>query len=160
GGRLADAADAGEEIRLGDPPLGQGVAQGGDDRLLSDEVRKALGAPLAGKNLVCHWDCRLVPQQPTKGSGVTAALDRIPYRCSLPGLTRFGSDRCTGPEPFVGRCGREPMLCAEGRDVKEEVVPGLRAGAFRVRYGACLRTGGGDLWTRRRLRKTPSGCRR
>src|SRR5215218_582824 len=46
----------------------------------------------------------MLRQRPTKGSGEAAALDRIPYRCSLPGLTRFGSGRCTGPEPFVGHC--------------------------------------------------------
>ena len=39
-----------------------------------------------------------------KGSGLSAALGRIPYRCSLPGLTRFDTGRCTGPEPFIGQC--------------------------------------------------------
>src|SRR6185436_4449241 len=28
---------------------------------------------------------------------------RTPYRCSLPGLTRFGVPRRTGPEPFTRR---------------------------------------------------------
>jgi hypothetical protein len=66
-------------------------------------------------------------QWSTKGSGESAALDRIPYRCSLPGLTRFGNGRCTGPEPFVGHC--EALHATSwGQGSK-----GRRATAFPVR---------------------------
>ena len=54
---LADAADAGEEIGLGDPPLLQGVAQSGDDRLLADEAGEVLRAPLAREDLIRHGSC-------------------------------------------------------------------------------------------------------
>ncbi len=53
---LAHAADAREEVRLGDPPLGEGVAERGDDRLLSDDAGEILGSPLAGEDLVGHLE--------------------------------------------------------------------------------------------------------
>ena len=54
GRRLADAADAGEEIGLRDAAVAQCVAQGGDDRLLADQVGERLRPPLAGQRLVGH----------------------------------------------------------------------------------------------------------
>jgi hypothetical protein len=45
-GRLADAADAGEQVRLRDAPLDEGVAQRGHHRLLADEAREVLGRHL------------------------------------------------------------------------------------------------------------------
>ena len=52
--RLADSPDPGEEIRLGDPPLGESVLQCRDDRLLADDTREVLWAPLPGENLIGH----------------------------------------------------------------------------------------------------------
>jgi len=52
GAGLADAADAREEVGLGDPILRQGVAQRGGDRFLSHQTREVLGAGLAGQGLV------------------------------------------------------------------------------------------------------------
>ena len=69
GGRLADSADAGEEVGLGDPPLGQGVAQRGDDRLLADQVGEALGPPLAGQDLIGHGCPPTPPLSPARGKG-------------------------------------------------------------------------------------------
>ena len=52
GGRLADAARAREDERLGDAAARDGVAQRLRDAALADDVVEALGAPLAGENLV------------------------------------------------------------------------------------------------------------
>ena len=110
--RLTDAANAREEIGLRNPVFGSdGVLQRRDDRLLADDARKILRAPLAGENLVGHVGeskkqprCLLpldVGSSRVKGSGDLRHPAIEPYRCSLPGLTRFGTVRCTGPEPFV-----------------------------------------------------------
>jgi len=58
---------------VGDPPLGERVAQRGDDRLLADQRREILRAPLAGEDLVGHGVVRQ-RQGPVKGSGRSAAL--------------------------------------------------------------------------------------
>src|SRR5262245_35395414 len=102
------------------------------------------------------WYVMVGWQWSTKGSGESAALDRTPYRCSLPGLTRFGVDRCTGPEPFAGHC-RPIMLRPGVGEVKNAIlgtvsggrrIPGilaparrylLRLGRFRVRYASARR---------------------
>ena len=53
-GGFADAANACKEISLGDPPIGEGIAQRRDDRLLADQTGEVLGAPLPGESLIRH----------------------------------------------------------------------------------------------------------
>src|SRR5206468_8200478 len=103
-------ADSGEKIRLSDAPFLERITQSDNDRFLADEAGEILRAPFAREDLIRHlrW------QWSTKGSGEAAALGRIPYRCSLPGLTRFDNGRCTGPEPFVGHC-EGPHATSEDR---------------------------------------------
>src|SRR5689334_22967644 len=105
----------------------------------------------------------MLRQRPTKGSGLSAALDRIPYRCSLPGLTRFGNDRCTGPEPFVGRCqGTHAMSwcpVSKGEEVggkfprpvdgPPRLTDGSPAGGNRPRLGGTIPLSGGVAPLRR-----------
>ncbi len=141
GGRLADAADAGEEIRLRDASLAQRVRQRRHDGLLADERREVLRAPLAGENLVGHG---IVSSRRRRVPALLRHPKRGPYRCSLPGLTRFGTVRCTGPEPFAsGSVDR--IVMAAGGAVKPRMcllaachgLPVLRApGGRRARRGA------------------------
>ncbi len=52
--RLADAANAGEEERVGDATARDGVRQRSSDVVLSDEILERLRAVLAGEDEVAH----------------------------------------------------------------------------------------------------------
>ena len=67
--------------------------------------------------------------------------EQSPYRCSLPGLTRFGVVRCTGPEPFINHCSGQQWYDYEGSDVKAKGAllkslgtVGLRSHELRLGY--------------------------
>eukprot|EP01107_Rhizomastix_libera_P001546 TRINITY_DN12539_c0_g1_i1.p2 TRINITY_DN12539_c0_g1~~TRINITY_DN12539_c0_g1_i1.p2 ORF type:complete len:230 (+),score=-27.61 TRINITY_DN12539_c0_g1_i1:522-1211(+) len=53
-GGLADTTGAGEEIRVVEPLLGEGMGQRTDHMLLADQGGKASRAPFARQNLIAH----------------------------------------------------------------------------------------------------------
>src|SRR5262249_8671546 len=57
--RLADAARAGEDERVGEAPARQRVAQRARDGRLADDVVETLRAPLAGEDLIGHTKTQL-----------------------------------------------------------------------------------------------------
>ncbi len=70
GGRLADAADAGEEIGLRDAALAQRIRERRHDGLLADERRKRPAGATCGRVPGRPWNC-VEPE--AKGSGTPAA---------------------------------------------------------------------------------------
>ena len=79
GRRLPDAAGTREHERLGEAPLGQGVAQRPGGRLLPDDVIEPLRTVLACENLVGHPSPRLVRRGTARG-GSPSAQARAPPR--------------------------------------------------------------------------------
>jgi hypothetical protein len=64
--RLADAAGAGQEIRVVQAIARQRVGERGDDVLLPDELLERLRSPLAGERLIAHGATRASgPLEPT-----------------------------------------------------------------------------------------------
>ena len=69
GGRFSRAARPDEKIGVGEPVLGDGVAQGADDVVLTEDVVKSLGAVFAGEDLVVHGPNGSRRQRLGKGEG-------------------------------------------------------------------------------------------
>ncbi len=100
--RLADAARAGEQVRMVEPAAGERVGQGRDNMLLSRELCECLRPPLAGENLVGHQrtdgqDSRSVTKMSGNDEGrraVPPALAGNRCGCFLPDLTRFTTPQC------------------------------------------------------------------
>ena len=81
GGRLADAAGAGEHERLRDAAGRDGVAEGLRDALLPDHLVEALRPPLARENLVRHVSSESVGIDEWRCGFGSGARDRErPYR--------------------------------------------------------------------------------
>ena len=108
GGRLAYAANARQHEGMGDPPGGEGVGQGADQRLLADQAGEILRAVFARQHLVLGaaragagrpeaqgWFLRLVHAGVRRGVRWETGDDpgRIRYGCFLPNLTGLA----TGP---------------------------------------------------------------
>ena len=59
GGGFSGAARADEEVGVGEAVLGDGVAQGADDVVLSEDVVEGFGAIFPGEDLIAHGaECR------------------------------------------------------------------------------------------------------
>src|SRR5262249_62009581 len=56
GGRLADAARAGEQIGMRDAPGRQRIAQRAGDRILADDRVERLRPPLSREDLIAHTE--------------------------------------------------------------------------------------------------------
>ena len=94
GGRLADAAHAGEHVGLRDAAGAEGVGQRADHRLLADEVGEALRAVFAGEHPVGAVPAAILigaVHHPPLGQGESEKPARDPRRNSL-GLLPSGPD--------------------------------------------------------------------
>ena len=98
GGGFTDAAGAGKQVGVGHAVHPDGVVEGADDVLLSDQLRKLLGPPFAGRDLKVHI-LQEVAGDKIKGriAGYLTAPEGTCYRCFLPDLTGFTRPRCVRP---------------------------------------------------------------
>ena len=91
GGCLANSTRSRKQIGMPDAVHLDGILEGLNDRLLTNDILEYLRPELSGNDLILHRIYR------GSGPGVTASHWGTRYRCFLPDLAGFAGSNCAAP---------------------------------------------------------------